>query len=206
MKTKNFLVLFLASALTFGLSSCGKDNENSPGPAAAVGVTNPIVTGSGISTCETSSSFDDFKNRVNQGRFVQELNNNETYYFVEMEPEVNSGEFLGFIPYNRVSWDQIGNFTRSGVKGTDQATHEAGNSKTAVRDYLMNILNQARQHRGGGTYYEVLTYSGHVFGIHLCLPLAANPVYRAETQTGRSYFYTGTGNFGNNTIFGFSSY
>lgn len=205
MKTKNFLVLFLAAALTFGLSSCGKDNEGGPAPVTSVGVTNPIVSGTGVASCETSSSFDDFKNKVNEGRFVQELNQNQTYYFVEMEPEVNEDSWWIF-NYNTIKWNRLGDFTRSSVKGSDSATHEAGNSKTAVRDYLMAILNQASQHRGSGNYYEVATYSGQVFGIHLCYPIAANPVYRREVNSGRSYFFTGTSNAYGNTLFGFGSF
>ncbi|MCR9206312.1 MAG: hypothetical protein NXH75_17150, partial [Halobacteriovoraceae bacterium] len=111
--------------------------------------------------------------------------------------------------YNTIKWNRLGEFTRSSVRGSQEATHEAGNSKTAVRDYLMAILNQAQQHRKGtanGSYYEVATYSGQVFGIHLCYPIAANPVYRRETNSGRSYFYTGTSNSYGNTLFGFGSF
>jgi hypothetical protein len=207
MKRKNLLVLVLSAFLTLGLSSCGNDNEKGPEPVNSGTASNPFTNVDYVNnSCQTASSFDDFKNKVNNGYFVTELNNYETYYFVEQEPEIDQGEFLGFIPYNTFKWNTLGQFTRSSTKGTNQVSHEAGSDKVNVRDYLMAILNQAQQHRGGGSYFEVLTYSGQIFGINLCLPLAANPVYRADNQTGRRYFYTGTGSNQSNGFFGFSGF
>jgi hypothetical protein len=207
MKRNKLLTLLLIGFLTIGLSSCGDDNEKGPAPVTSGTSSNPF---NGVdyvnNTCQSSSSFEDFKNRVNAGSFVTELNNNETYYFVEQEPETDQGKFLGFIPYNTFRWITLGQFTRSSTKGTSDVNHEAGNQKLNVRDYLMAILNQTQsgQYRGGGSYYEVLTHSGDVFGINLCLPIAANPVYRANSDTGRRYFYTGTGSSQSNGTFGFT--
>lgn len=206
MKKQNFLVLILAAAMTFGLSSCGSDNEKGADPVTSgANPVTPINPSNGVTSCEQASSFEDFKTKVNEGRFVKELNNNQTYYFVEMEPEINEDSWWIF-NYSRIKWNRLGDFTRSSVKDTDQATHEAGNTKTAVRDYLMAILNQAQQHQGSGSYFEVATYSGQVFGIHLCYPIAANPVYRREITDGRSYFFTGTSSSYGNTFFGFQSF
>ncbi|MCF8060806.1 MAG: hypothetical protein K9K67_15995 [Bacteriovoracaceae bacterium] len=208
MKRKNFFTLLMIGLLTFGLSSCGDDNEKGgPLPVTSGTASNPFNDNGYVNnTCQSATSFEDFKNKVSAGSFVTELNNYETYYFVEQEPETDQGKFLGFIPYNTFKWVTLGQFTRSSTKGTSEVNHEAGSEKVVVRDYLMAILNQKSQHRGGGSYYEVLTYSGEVFGINLCLPIAANPVYRANSQTGRRYFYTGTGSSQSNGYFGFTTF
>jgi|GEM_PF-3506360 len=205
MKRKNFLVYVVSVLLTLGLASCGSDNEsNSENNAAAPAVTQ-VVT-SGIGTCEGSSSFDDFKNRVNEGRFVQELSQQETYVFDERELTVSESELFGWdwTKTKRYSYVSLGQFTRWSERGTNNANHEAGNSKEAVRNYLMQILNNATSYRfaqnsGGGKAYEVLSNTGMVYQINLCYPLVANPVVRGNQQTGDYYtfMYVGNGGFNN---------
>lgn len=210
MKRKNFLVYVVSILLTLGLASCGSDNEsNSENNVAAPAVTTaptPAIT-SGLSTCEGSSSFEDFKNRVNEGRFVQELSQQETYIFDERELTVSESELFGWdwTRTKRYSYVSLGQFTRWSERGTNNANHEAGNSKEAVRNYLMQILNNATSHRLsqnsiGGKAYEVLSNTGMVYQINLCYPLVANPVVRGNQQTGDYYTFMYVGNGGFSTF------
>jgi hypothetical protein len=78
------------------------------------------------------------------------------------------------------------------VKDQDTASHEVGSTKEAVRNYLMGLLDQKVQHRGGGSYFEVLHGNGDIFGIDLCKPIAANPVFRWSDSTKERYYFSGS--------------
>lgn len=208
MKRNDVLSLILVGFLSVGFVSCGSDNEGKPGVAPAPSVTseNPFSTSNSVTSCQTASSIENFRDKVSAGKFMAERSTYETYYYVEQEPEIDKGKFLGFIPYNTFKWETLGDFTRMGRKDSDEISHEAGNNKANVRDYLMNILDNRKDVRGGGSYVEVLTHSGMIYGIDLCKPLAANPVYEADSNTGRRYFYTGTNSSNSNPNFGFRPY
>lgn len=205
MKVRDIFAFGVAILLITGISSCGKKNESDPGNNTANGTsnTNGLLPNYSNYNCKTSTSFQDFKNKVSQGQFVSEISNTETYYFVEVEPQINEGNWWIF-DYNTIQWDKIRDFTRSSTKGSTSVSHEAGNTKTAVRNFLMNILNSASQNQviGGGSYYEVVTYTGERYGINLCYPLAANPVSKVNQYTDRSYFIRGTGSSSISNPFG----
>lgn len=206
MKRRNTLTFILLGLLSLSMISCGSDNNgdgggnNSTPPVVAT----PTVTITGaldnnyvnLYNCESSSSFDDFKNKVNSAYFKTERSHTETYYYVEQELDidVNTRKFLWMIPYNTTtySWDRIGEFERHGQRGVQEISHQEAYNKTEVRDMLNSILSNAVNRRGGGSYYEVLLNTGEVFGISLCVPITANPVYRYNMQSGIRYYYTGT--------------
>lgn len=197
MKRKNVLNLLLMAFLAMGTVSCGSDNEGAPAPAPAPSTTvNNPITIQGQDTCQQASDFNQFKTFVNEGRFVKEGSDVETYFYVEQELERKDSKVLWIFDTTRYKWVVLGDFERIGRRNSDEVTHEAGNSRTAVRDYLVNILNNAVDVNGNGKYVQVQTSSGMLYGIDLCRPLAANPVMEYDLEENRGYFQynTTTGN------------
>jgi len=201
-RTKLTSILFALIIVT-GLSSCGGDDNQTE--TNVVSGTSPVtnVPTFTTGTCESASSYDDFVSRVNNYQFIAEFSNYETYYYQEQRLDRNERELFGFIPYNSSSWDNLGQFSRTSSKGSADVSHEAGSSKENVRNYLMDIINRKVQQRGGGSYFEILTNTGEVFGISLCVPIGANPVYRWSETSQERYFYIGTSANSSNSSFGF---
>ncbi|MEC7278134.1 MAG: hypothetical protein VXV96_17565 [Bdellovibrionota bacterium] len=200
MKTKNFLTLLMAGLLSLGLASCGSDNEGGSTLTGVDPITGNNPVGGGVTSCSAASNYQDFKNRVSNGQFIQESSSYETYFFIHQEPEIKNRDWWIFSS-TTVRWNYIGDFTRTSTKDSDTVTHEAGSTKTAVRDYLMSILNSATNGRdrnmydgivGNDSYIEVLTSSGMIYGIDLCKPIGANPIFEMDSDSGERYYYTGT--------------
>ncbi len=179
--------------LAMGTVSCGSDNEGAPAPAPAPSTTvNNPITIQGQDTCQQANDFDQFKTFVNEGRFVKEGSDVETYFYVEQELERKDSKVLWIFDTTRYKWVVLGDFERIGRRNSDEVTHEAGNSRTAVRDYLMNILNDMVDFRGDGKYVQVQTSSGMLYRIDLCRPLIANPVMQYDLEEDRGYFQYNT--------------
>lgn len=187
MKRKNVFILVVSALLAMGATSCGSDNDKKAPPAPITSSANPIGAADpnfNLTQCQTSSSFEDFRNKVHAGQFVTESYNQETYYFEEYRPDKD--KWWIFTTY---SLDRVGSFQRSSTKGQDVAVHEAGTTKTAVLNYLKSIVDNKVNYRGYGSYYEVLHSNGMIYGISLCSTLAANPVFEADQNTGDFYVY-----------------
>jgi hypothetical protein len=199
MKT-NFSKFLIALIVTAGIVSCGSDNESGANVVSGASpITNvPTFT---TGTCESASSYDDFYNRVNNFQFIKESTEYQTYYFSEQELDEDDCRFLGINCGTTYKWKTIRQFQRSSIRDQDSVSHEAGSTKESVRNYLMGILNQKVQSRGAGSYYEVLHANGDIFGVDLCKPIGANPVFRWSEQTKERYFYQGSssGSFGSSS-------
>lgn len=174
MKRKNLFILLVSSLLTLGLSSCGSDNEGKPVPtvssASPVGALDPNYE---QTSCPTANGYNDFRGKVHAGQFITETRDIESYTIGSYRFEERDGWWI-FDTYN---YTRIGSTTRVGYKGVDRAVHEQGNSKSAILDHLKYIVDQAVNHQGAGGYHEVLHSDGTIYGINLCSPIAANPVY-----------------------------
>ncbi len=183
MKRKNLFVLMFAAVLTIGLSSCGSDNEGAPpAPAPAVTNNNPVTstTINGVSQCATATTYNDFRNKVHNGEFVQETRDIETYRIAEYQFKENDGWWI----FDTYKFERMGSFDRTSYKGEDRVVHEVGTTKTAVLNHLKSIVDNARNHAGMGSYHEILHTDGMIYGINLCSPIAANPVYVRDPQSG----------------------
>jgi hypothetical protein len=160
------LVMLFALAITPGCGS--KDNEagdsgNNTNPNNNTTVVNPIVI-DGRETCRTDLvNFDDFKTAVSNGEFINQQYPIVVFYVQKMRKR--GILWVSSTSSSRISYDN-GNLT-----------HEYGNSKEAVRDALMDKLNDSVSSRfldSGHFQFEVS--NGDQYEIDLCSPIAANPL------------------------------
>ena len=190
---KRSLVSVLLLVLLFGFG-CGKSNES--GEEANnnnVSNTNPFTNSNGNNyvgnqQCGQAFNRDQLRSVVNNGQFISEYYSFETYHMQEIRTNINESELFGidWLSYNTISYDVIDEFQRSANRGFDSANHEYGNSKNAIRTQLLSIIDSATGYRSnGGSYHEVMTSNGDIYGINLCYPIAANPtmIYKKNSDT-----------------------
>jgi len=176
------------SLMAIILTSCGGSKSNTS--AAQNTSQSTVATGTvqGVDSCQTSSSFADFKNRVANMNFVKNSSIRENYYFYDCQQK--DGWFG--INYNSCNGTSM---NRSINTDTGFIKHESGNSVQAVRDYLSSLVNSAIDATGGGTYYDVKTSGGDLYRIDLCQPIVSNPVKWLGSNQSSSYSYYGKSSY-----------
>ncbi len=156
------------SLMVLALGSCGSDNKVAVTPAPDTSGTNEstATATSETSSCQTTSSFSEFKERVSNGAFIQPSANRSVYYYNSADK--NSWN-IWIIKYN--------DFTRSYNGDLNYVQHEKGNTVDAVKNFLVTKLNEAKDTSGGGRSYTIETTSGEIYTIDLCKPIVANPTF-----------------------------
>jgi len=176
------------SLVAVALASCGGSNKsNVPVAQDTSQSTTETATVQGTDSCQTSSSWADFKSRVANMNFVKNSNIRETYYFNDYHCQ-QKDILWGAMSFNSCSGSRM---TRSINTDTGFIKHESGNSVEAVRDYLSSLVNSAVDATGGGTYYDVKTSSGDLYRIDLCKPIVANPIIWLNSSQDEAQVYYG---------------
>ncbi len=169
----------LLALLTAGVVACGKDNKAG---TSSVTTGNPLTNG--VSTAVTSSSFEEFRQQVVNGQFLNQASAVVEYRLKEVRFKTSSWSTTGSYIYRR--YDKTINFVE----------HEFGNDIVAVHNKLIEIANQGNNFTAikvGASAYEVRTTTGAKYIIDLAQPLVVNPVYYrpADIQAEDGYVYNG---------------
>lgn len=187
--------LFMVLSLCTFLSACGGSNQSSIGgsqPNGGGSSSNPIS--SGTNEPPSFSSFEEFKQHVANGKFVKRGHQHEEYHYSNYECESDQ-KWYGTV----TSCDSNNDTFKRVVKienGSEQVTHELGNSAGSVVAELNAILADAvdgqqiyNANWGKVTGYKVLTSDGETYDIDLGYPVIVNPVssYDQATEDGYSY-------------------
>lgn len=171
----------LLALLTAGIVACGKDNK--AGTSSTVVNGNPLTNG--VSTPVTSSSFEEFKQQVINGQFVNQINAVVEYRLTEVHFKSSSWYLTGSYIYRR--YDKTINFVE----------HEFGNDIASIHNKLIEIVNQGNNFtviKRAASAYEIVTASGARYIIDLAKPLVVNPVWYkpADIQAEEGYTYNGS--------------
>ncbi len=181
-KKKGYRLIGLSLMLA-ALGSCGSDNKVEVTTAEDVSTSTATVTYE-TSSCVTTSSYSEFRERVANMAFVSATSTRESYYYYECEEK--DGWFG--IDYDSCS---VSGMIRSQNTDFGSVRHEGGSSREGVRDYLLSIIDNAVDAVGGGTYYDIESSNGELHRISLCQPMVANPTAWASDDGDESYrFYS----------------
>ncbi len=174
------------SIMLMTLGSCGSDNKVAvtPAPDTAETSESTATTSNGTDSCQSSSSYADFRSRVASMNFLKNSTTKETYYYYECE------EKDGWFGINYDSC-RVGNKIRSINTDTGFMRHEGGNTREAVRDHLLSLIDNAVDASGGGSYYDIEASTGELFRIDLCKPIVANPTIWLSADEEESYRFYG---------------
>jgi len=177
--------------ILLGLGSCGKDDNNNNNTAPVVTpVATPVPTtttatvSAETDTCVTTSSFSEFRQRVADMAFIKPSYTRENYYYYDCEEK--EGRFK--IDYNKCT---ISGNVRTVNTDLGSVRHEEGNTKEAVRDFLLGLIDNAVNTAGGGAYYDIKSPNGEWHKITLCQPLVANPTAWISDDEEDSYVIYG---------------
>ena len=179
--------LMIAAMLCGLISGCGSDDKE--GGAATNTVSNNSPTSTNTSSGYTSSSFQDFKNKVVAGQFAPSTGHWESYEFENCSLEQD--KVLGFININTTSCSA--GFMRI-KNGCDiDREDDSNDSIAAAKSYLAGLVNanngQAGTYfsaSGDGSAYQVLS-GNYFYEINLRFPAIANPVARYEVAQNPYY-------------------
>lgn len=177
MKTLNWKKTMMSlagiSIMAIFLGSCGSDNKVAVTPAPDTADTSEsTATTDGTDSCVSVNSFTEFKDNVVSGNFIRQSSNYERYIYNECE--VGSKWIFTYTKCND-------SFSRESNLELDSIDHEMATTRTELLSDLSSIVNTATnyQYAGGSSFY-IQVSSGDVYGINLCAPLAANPVYFSD--------------------------
>jgi len=182
-KKKGYRLIGLSLMLA-ALGSCGSDNKVEVTTTEDVSTSTATVT-SETSSCVTTSSYTEFRERVSNMAFIEPSYNRMFYYFNECESKTKE-IFFDLIDVNSKTCSSS-SIIRSQSIDAGIVRHEAGSSKENVRDYLLTILDNPDDVTGGGSYYDV-KYSGDWYRIDLCQPMIANPTDWLSGDGKESYY------------------
>ena len=160
------------SLVLLTITSCGSDNKavevQTTTSSSADTSDDPVVTVSGVDTCQTSTSLSEFRTLVSNMSFIKAGSTREYYNFYECEEK--DGWFG--IDYNSC---KLRYGARSINTELGRVTHESASTVEGVRDHLLSIIDNAVDAVGGGSYYDFESSNGEWNRIYLCQPIVANP-------------------------------
>lgn len=208
MKTKKVMSFLMALILSVSLYSCGGDNATGDGE----GITenhSDTITGT-ITNDSNLSTIENFQKNVAEGRFKAPKSSTSRFDYIKDIYSTSSRSTVSFycnIPficddqeYNTISASDI--MTRrlntNGTISRDSVDQGLSTNQTTLRNELRDKLNAAvnrtRPHFNMFYYtqvranaYAIQPGDDYEYVIDLNVPLAANPVFRRNLQTGETY-------------------
>lgn len=177
------------------LSACGKKDQAAPAAAAApVNVVNSTYQNSGNTV--SFSTWEGFKQAVNDGKFVPVVGFHEVYKYGTCSTD--KGTFLGFIPTYSTSCSQK---FEVNIMGGTISGGSYGTTEDQVKTQLKALVNAAS---GASNSYMILSSTAvqfvsgsYIYIINLGYPAAANPIYKKSISSPtNNYFLYDVNSFG----------
>lgn len=187
MKKRNVFIFLVSALLAFGLTSCGSDNEG--GPQVVTSPANPINNFNNLNSYQ-QDTITNLRSQIDSDRFVK------TNYFVTTEME----EFERVSEVREVRclfWDcdvQVTEFVSLGTQTRTESyntiNHPNGNTRAAVENYFLSLVNRTIDVRLSGSTYYLLLDNGDMVNFNLNYPMSANPVWQYSPSSNRGVSFS----------------